>query len=321
MNKKILISAAVAAVVVIGTGTSYWYSKPKLDPEVQKRIDIIVKGREWNPYGNGKERTPSWKIVTKIPENVPLEKWDTVHKQPQIMFHYGRDGTVYTMNMNGTDVRQLLHRDELGELPYRGADLRSPNGRYLSLRYYTGLANFTCAIFDLKERKTIKKMNSCANASFSQDSQYFYYLDAGVAHRQPIKLDLTTGKASNLLPEKVTIKGTAYYPATQTQTFMINEVLNLLIWSGAKRDSGGDIVKRVQAGFDLKTLKIVEVKSYLAPACQDGFDYNPNRDYFICGYKTREENKVFSSSEPAFEIENAPARNVIKLNAWYFDSK
>ncbi|MHC6530201.1 hypothetical protein ACX806_22225, partial [Vibrio proteolyticus] len=108
MNKKILISAAVAAVVVIGAGTSFWYSKPKLDPEVQKRIDLIVMDRELNPWGNRKDRIPDWKILAKMPKNPPLEQWDAVHEQPQVMFNYGKNNTIYTMNINGTDIRKLL---------------------------------------------------------------------------------------------------------------------------------------------------------------------------------------------------------------------
>lgn len=321
MNKKLLISAAVAAMVVIGAGTSFWYSKPKLDPEVQKRIDLIVMDRELNPWGNRKDRIPDWKILAKMPKNPPLEQWDEVHEQPQVMFNYGKNNTIYTMNINGTDIRKLLDRDKLGELPASGYNMRSPDGRYLSIHYFYGLANFTCLIFDLKERKIVNKLSSCGRAKFSNDSQYYYYSDSSPIHRQPIRITLDTGKSDDLMPDDFVINGATYYPSTETQTFMVNKELNLLIWSGAKENPGGEIIDRVQAGFDLKTLKLKEVKNYLMPDCQDGFDYNPNREYFICGYSTRNENKIFSTSEPTIEIENALLRNVIKPNAWYFEPK
>ncbi len=318
MNKNVLISAAIAAVVVIGAGTAYWNSKPRLDPEIQKRIDIIVKGREWNPYGNGKERTPSWPLIAKISQEPKLEQWDAKHQQPQVMFNYGRDSTIYTMNINGSDVRILLDRDELGKLP-TGYNIRSPNGRYLSTHYAFNLDQTPCLIYDLKDRKIVAKMRTCWDGTFSQDSRSYYYSDTSPIYSQPRKIDLATGEESNMLPEKFTIDGDVYYPGGDTKTFMINDALNLLIWSGSKTNPGGEIIKRVQAGFDLDTLKLKEVKNYLAPVCKDQFDYNPNQNYFICGYNTRRENYVFAKTNPDKQIENAPIRNVIQQGAWYFN--
>ncbi|SDH60346.1 hypothetical protein SAMN04488136_12131 [Vibrio xiamenensis] len=317
MNKKILISAAVVAVVVIGAGTAYWNSKPRSAPEIQERIDRIVKSREWNIFGNGKQRIPSWDITVELPKKITLEKWDTVHSQPQVMFHYGRDGTIYTMNINGSDMRLLLDREELGKLP-TGYNVRSPNGRYLSTHYSFNLDRTPCLIYDLKDRKIVAKMRTCWDGTFSQDSRSYYYSDTSPIHNQPRKIDLATGAESNVLPEKFTIDGELYYPEVDTQTFMINDELNLLIWSGSKTNPAGEIIKRVQAGFDLETLKLKEVKNYLTPACQDQFDYNPNQNYFICGDNMSHENYVFSKSNPDKQIENAPVRNVIQQGAWYF---
>ena len=318
MNKKILISATVATV--IACGALFWVTKShKVDPEFQVQLDWIAYDHLMNP--GRKDRTPNWKITVEMPKNSTVERWDAVNNQPQIMFTYGRNNTIYTMNMNGTDVRKLLDRDELGELPASGYNMRSPDGRYLSIHYFYGLANFTCLIFDLKERKVVKKLSSCGRAKFSNDSQYYYYSDSSPIHRQPIRITLGTGKSDDLMPDDFVINGATYYPSTETQTFMVNEELNLLIWSGAKENSGGEIIERVQASFDLKTLKLKEVKNYLMPDCQDGFEYNPNRKYFICGYSSRNENKIFSSSKPTMEIENALLRNVIKPNAWYFEPK
>ncbi|MHC6528737.1 hypothetical protein ACX806_14750, partial [Vibrio proteolyticus] len=148
-----------------------------------------------------------------------------------------------------------------------------------------------------------------------------YYSDSSPIHRQPIRITLGTGKSDDLMPDDFVINGVTYYPSTETQTFMVNEVLNLLIWSGAKENASGEIIERVQASFDLDTLNLKEVKNYLTPDCQDGFSHNPNVNYFICGYSTRNENKVFSFLKPNEEIENAPVRNVIELNAWYFEAK
>ncbi|GAA5644933.1 hypothetical protein [Vibrio proteolyticus] len=316
MNKKILISVTVATVIVCGT--LFWVTKShKVDPEFQVQLDWIAYDHLMNP--GRKTRTPNWKITVEMPKNSAVERWDAVNKQPQIMFHYGRDGTIYTMNMNGTDVRLLLDRDELGELPASGYDIRSPNGRYLSIHYALNLDPTACLIFDLKERKIVTKLRSCWDGTFSKDSQSYYYSDLSPAHRQPRKVNLISGKASDVLPETITIDGSKYYPETQTQTFMINEALNLLIWSGAKKNPGGEIIERVQVGFDLETLALKEVKNYLAPECQGSFNYNPNPDYFICGYRVEQQNFVFSSSEPDEKIENASIRNVIKRNAWYFN--
>ncbi|SDH60279.1 hypothetical protein SAMN04488136_12128 [Vibrio xiamenensis] len=318
MNKKILISAAVVAVVVIGAGTAYWNAKPRLDPEIQKRIDIIVKGREWNPYGNGKERTPSWPLIAKISQEPKLEQWDAKHQQPQVMFTFGRDNPIYTMNINGTDVRLLVDREELGELPASGYNIRSSNGRYLSMHYARGLDPTACLIYDLKDRKIVAKMRTCWDGTFSHDSRSYYYSDTSPIHNQPRKIDLATGDESNLLPEKFTIDGELYYLGGDTQTFMINDELSLLIWSGSKTNPGGEIIKRVQVGFDLDTFKLKEVKNYLDPACQDQFDYNPNQNYFICGDNMSRENYVFSKANPDKQIENAPIRNVIQQGGWYF---
>lgn len=192
MNKKILISATVATV--IACGALFWVTKShKVDPEFQVQLDWIAYDHLMNP--GRKDRTPNWKITVEMPKNSTVERWDAVNNQPQIMFTYGRNNTIYTMNMNGTDVRKLLDRDELGELPASGYNMRSPDGRYLSIHYFYGLANFTCLIFDLKERKVVKKLSSCGRAKFSNDSQYYYYSDSSPIHRQPIRITLGNNSA------------------------------------------------------------------------------------------------------------------------------
>ncbi|MDN3681093.1 hypothetical protein QWZ04_12245 [Vibrio tapetis subsp. quintayensis] len=326
--KKIRIILGMASGLVIAGLTGCGEPEPEVDLVYQKRLDYIVYNHEFRDYGTKANRDdflskpPSWTLLLKIPETPIIEVWDAKHDQPQVMFTYGRDATVYTMNLNGTDVRQLLHRDELGELPYRGFTQRSPNGRYLALNYYASVAQ-SCAVYDLKMREVVAKVDSCFSATFTQDSEQFYFTES----RQVQKIDLETRKKSYVFDGPIHVGNEVFYPKRHQRGFALDEKNDRFIWTVSPKDNRGEVIQIAQLVFKLSDMSLIGKQSYLSEDCQTGFGRNPVSNYFVCSNKGKNRvkgvshkyNDIYSFIDPSKVVEEAPyeMRVILQKQKWY----
>ncbi len=199
-----LAGASLAGTLALG-GCDVSPSSP-YDAEYMKNLDVIVKFRE--VYGD-KTNTLSWELDVDIPDNPPLEKWDDQHEMPQLMVKIKKHGDkvsgLYSMNLNGTDVRTLFTPEEIGgsiEAKGLSRPSRSPDGRFVITAYQPEAFQYRCAIFDLKTRdRQSLGPGRCMGFDWQPDSQAVYFV-GGKRWRQPYRYDVTTAIAEPLFPQK-----------------------------------------------------------------------------------------------------------------------
>ncbi|MFW7526312.1 hypothetical protein ACODM8_19550 [Vibrio ostreicida] len=311
--KKTRLALSTVLVLALAAGGAYWLSQPQVDPEYQKRLDFIVESREFGRARAHAAKLPHWGIVFSIPENPPVEVWNAVHQQPQVMFSYGDDNDVYTMNLNGTDARLLLSRKELGHIPYRGFTQRSANGRYLALEYF-GVVGKDCAVFDLKTREVIAKVDACFNATFSEDSQSFYYIDT--RQPQPLKLDLDSRMTSPVFEGPVTtLDNVTYYPTGVTNALALDEVNDRFIWTVRYPAKKLGEFQREQLVFRLSDMSLIGKQAYLSERCETGYTRGPVAEYLMCSKGASY--ALYSFTNPSHKLEEAPERYVLQRGQWY----
>ncbi|MGF1723358.1 hypothetical protein [Photobacterium nomapromontoriensis] len=112
-----------------------------------------------------------WYIDVDMSAEHPIEKWDTIHTLPQLMFYYAPKDSLYTMDFNGTNVRRF-------PVPTNDESylfiIRSPNGRFL----YAG-----DTLYDLKTNKILTMKENSHLSSFSSDDKLAYIMREGTLYQ------------------------------------------------------------------------------------------------------------------------------------------
>ncbi|EFP94803.1 hypothetical protein [Vibrio caribbeanicus] len=313
--KYVAMVLGVAAVV----GVTYWSKQRLVEPSAyQQELDDIVNMREFSRWGPGSETQESWTVPVVIPESAPIEQWDRVHTQPQLMFIYSSDATAYTMNLDGTEVRQLFDRYDLGDkLAKDGTLTRSPNGRYLSFKYF-GPASDDCAVYDLKDKKLLATYDNCYGRQFSLDSEYLYFTgNLGV----PSRLILATGETIELTPEVLELDGEKY-SSFNTSSIGVNEAQDRLTWTINRMNLNGlgaKVLGRDQLIYRLSDMTLLGKEEFWTPLCAQGYRRSPDYRYFVCIEDRR--NYIYDFDKPTELVEQAPEAFVLKLGQWYVDWK
>ncbi|AUI88981.1 hypothetical protein BS333_21635 (plasmid) [Vibrio azureus] len=324
--KKTTLWVALGTITVLATGVGGWmqmHSQPKEPSAYQEYLDLLVKVREFYKSAQYRENKEieRWSIISNIPQEPTMEPWDRVHTQPQLMFTYSKDSTLFTMNIDGTDIRKVVGREELGDrLIYPGSAERTPDGRYLKMSYF-GNASTDCMVFDLKERRLLQTTDHCGYAQFSQDSKYYYF--RGKAFVGVSRLELSTGKVEDLTPATLQFeKGGVTYRALHTSSFAINEALDRLTWTATRRNLDGNgykILSHDQILYRLSDLSLIGLQDLWSPHCERGFRPGPAYRYFVCIEGKR--NYVYAFSDPSTLIEEAPEGIVLQPGKWYMEAK
>ncbi|MBU2896124.1 hypothetical protein [Vibrio hepatarius] len=312
--KYVAIALGLAAVA----GVIYWSTQPPVEPSAfQKQLDRHVRGREFTSWGAKRPKDQIyWSIAVDIPEPEPIEQWDTAQTQPQLMFVYSSDATAYTMNFDGTEVRQLFDRYDLdNKLAKDGTLTRSPNGRYLSFKYF-GPASDDCAVYDLKDKKLVATYDNCYGRQFSLDSQYLYFMgNRGV----PSQLTLATGESVELTPGVLKLDGEKYM-RRNTSSIGVNEALDRLTWTIKRMNFdglGAKVLGRDQLVYRLSDMTLLGKQDFWTPLCAQGYGRSPDYRYFVCIENRR--NYIYAFEQPKVLIEEAPEADVVKLGQWYVD--
>ena len=313
--KYVAMVLGVAAVV----GVTYWSKQRLVEPSAyQKQLDRKVNLREFTSWSQRSRTKESWSIPVVIPDAAPIEQWDSVHTQPQLMFKYGDKSTVYTMNFDGTEVRKLFDRYDLGDkITKTGTVTRSPNGRYVSLKY-SGPASDDCAVYDLKDKKMVATYDNCYSRQFSLDSQYLYFTgNLGV----PSRLILATGETIELTPEVLELDGEKY-SSFNTSSIGVNEAQDRLTWTINRMNLNGlgaKVLGRDQLIYRLSDMTLLGKEEFWTPLCAIGHRRSPDYRYFVCTEDRR--HYLYAFEQPKVLIEAAPDKYVVKLGQWYLDSK
>ncbi|HDM8218962.1 hypothetical protein [Vibrio campbellii] len=313
--KKIIIGSTIVAVLVAGAGVLHWQSKPQMGEAYKRNLGYIVTSTLFSKRRESLSKIRGWQIDIGSLEGVPKEEWNAKHIQPQVMFNYGPDSTIYTMNLDGTDVRLLLHRNEFGELPAGGNDIkRSPDGRYLAFRYYG--AGVNCAVYDLKKRETILKAELCTSATFTQDSKEFYFTDSD--SRNPQRLELESRSRSDVFQSTIRVDKETFNPLRDGYGFFIDQFNDRFIYKVSKIDEAGKRGPDQQLVFRFSDMSLLGKKEYLAPECLNHFTKGALQKYLVCN--RREPYDLYSLEDPQKKIEQVPERYVLQRGKWYSDA-
>ncbi|WP_104040136.1 TolB family protein [Vibrio hyugaensis] len=313
--KKIIIGSTIIAALLAGAGVLHWQSKPSMDKDYISNLRGIVQSTSYSNQRDTISKIRGWQIDIGNLEGAPKEEWNATHIQPQVMFNYGPDSTIYTMNLDGTNVRLLLHRNEFGELPAGGNDIkRSPDGRYLAFRYYG--AGVNCAVYDLKKRETIVKAELCTSATFTQDSKEFYFIDSD--SRNPQRLELESRNRSDVFRSTIRVDKETFNPLRDGYAFFIDQVNDRFIYKVRKIDDSGNRGPDQQLVFRFSDMSLLGKKEYLAPECLTRFTKGALQKYLACN--KREPYDLYSLEDPQKKIEQVPERYVLQRGKWYADA-
>ncbi|PMN48119.1 hypothetical protein BCT31_23940 [Vibrio lentus] len=309
--KKIIIGSTIVATLLAGAGVLHWQSKPQMGEAYKRNLGYTVTSTLFSKQRESLSKIRGWRIDIETLEGVPKEEWNAMHTQPQVMFHYGPDSTIYTMNLDGTDVRLLLHRDEFGELPSDGRTQRSPDGRYLSFLYY--YAGNSCAVYDLKKRETVAKMGACSSATFTADSKAFYFTN--LRDGNPKRLELESRTTSDVFTGPIIIDGESYEPRRDGNGFFIDEAHDRFIYKIKKMDESGNRGPSQQVVFRFSDMSLLGKKEYLSPECLYHFTKGALQKYLACNqFKPYD---LYSLEDPHKQIEQVPERYVLQQGKWY----
>ncbi len=277
----------------------------------KRNLGYIVTSTLFSKQRESLSKIRGWQIDIETLEGVPKEEWNAKHIQPQVMFNYGSDSTIYTMNLDGSDVRLLLHRDEFGELPADGKIQRSPDGRYLAFRYYG--AGINCAVYDLKKRETIVKAELCTSATFTQDSKEFYFTDSN--SRNPQRLELESRNRSDVFQSTIRVDKETFDPRRDGYGFFIDQFNDRFIYKVRKIDEAGKRGTEQQLVFRFSDMSLLSKNEYLAPECLNHFTKGAQQKYLACNqYKPYD---LYSLEDPQKKIEQVPERYVLQRGKWY----
>ncbi|NAX21085.1 hypothetical protein, partial [Vibrio sp. V39_P1S14PM300] len=112
-----------------------------------------------------------WKIDVDMSVEHPIEKWDTIHIMPQLMFYYRATDSLYTMDFNGTNVRRFPVSTPDS---YYSFIVRSPNGRFLYAE---------STLYDLKTNQILATKKNTNLSGFSSDNEHAYIMREGEIYR------------------------------------------------------------------------------------------------------------------------------------------
>ncbi|WP_299015057.1 hypothetical protein [uncultured Photobacterium sp.] len=314
---KVLVGALLAGCVF--GGWHYW-QKDKLDPEYQKELDAIVKDRELSGSEIRKQRITEWYVNLQVPEKPPREKWDAVHQQPQIMFtmKMPKYGDLYTMNMNGTDVRLLVTQKELGgwvEVHGPSRPMRSPDGRYVTLTYRSRMFSYDCALYDLKTQEvTALGSGRCVSYHWMPDSRSVYFMNAELQ-----RYDVVTKQLENVRPKANSELGDVSY-SEHAGSYFISLEQDRLVQALSRKlkektpDEGTSIL------FRLSDMAYLGRKNYYDEACEAGQSYSLDRRSFTCANRRGPMN-YYHIDAPAQVAGQSPQRWIIQEGKWFLSEE
>lgn len=265
----------------------------------------------------------AWPVFVNIHQGTKIEEWNSELNLPQIQFFYKSHdnvgkGSLYTMNLDGSDVRVLFSQEEIGGVPeIRGLSRpsRSPDGRYVITSIQSRVFRFSCAIYDLKSRETIDLgKGRCYNFNWDVESNGVYYI-GGDSWKSPFYFDINKRKLVLLHPDKDNFfEGLSF----ENDSSGGHPIENGEFFIRKVKGDNNNLNKYHGKGFKFKLpdMKYVGVEDYFPDGCYYGQNVSADGKYFTCVY-SKNGKYYYSMDEPKSIIGEAREELIIQAGKWY----
>ncbi|KKC97830.1 hypothetical protein [Photobacterium halotolerans] len=312
MNKTAKITLGVTGLGILSLTGLYAYKlmKDPYDDEYMEKLKLIVEFREIHKIKN---RFNSWSIYVDIPDEIQKENWDRPQIMPQVQFYENRK--MYTMNINGTDVRLLFTGEEIGGLPEIGGlsfPARSPDGRYVVTTIQPKTFNYSCVIYDLKERqKKVMVDGRCINYDWDKNSKGVYFV-GGKSWNEPFYFNVQSGLLKPLKPHTDDLGGLSY---------------NQDLYGGLRTPDGNKFIRLVKEEvlennqnlkkeilFELPSMSYIGNQDYFPQDCFKGIRVSINKKFFTCSDGTK---NYYSFNDPKKVVSNNSEDLIIIADKWF----
>ena len=316
IKSKIMLGIGGLAVACgLVAGYSFLNKQPQVDEEYMKKLDVIVELRE--RYGR-KDRLHSWKLYLDLPEVPIREQWNAEHSMPQIMprikYPGDKNYSLYSMNMNGTDLRLMMTPEEIGgSIEMRGLSRpsRSPDGRFVLLSVAYGFFTFNCVVYDLKDQKAFEIGNDrCLQFEWLDDGSAAYFAMGGEAWR----FDAATKTAEMLMPEEGSYNEELDYDRFYGMRLSSDKQYLIRTVPYQEAEKNPDI--GAYGVFKLPEMAYLGRSDYYTEECDNGLAHSIDRKYFTC--------TTTGSKANYYDLDNvqevvgvAPQRWIIQDNRWF----
>ncbi|MGF1727928.1 hypothetical protein [Photobacterium nomapromontoriensis] len=228
------------------------------------------------------------------------------------------DHGLYTMNMNGTDVRLLFTAKEIGgniEIKGLSRPSRSPDGRYIITAYRPEAFQYNCVIFDLKTRQAHQLGPSrCHSFDWQADSQAVYFT-GGQSWQQALRYDVTIGTATPLSPPPESELGELNYDTDFV--------------SGWRSPDGKHLIRQLsyyamlrvtdsknQAVFTLPNMEYLGREAHYAKGCNKGLAFSADHSTFTCN-TIGDTFSYYRFATPKVVAGIAPQRWIVQEGQWF----
>ncbi|QUJ69421.1 hypothetical protein KDD30_21925 (plasmid) [Photobacterium sp. GJ3] len=318
--KKSVIAALGLSVIGGSAAYGYFYVTNPYDEEYMENLKSIVASVE-----KSDENIPhvAWPIFVDIPQGTKIEEWNSELNLPQIQFFYkGNEnigkGSLYTMNLDGSDVRILFSQEEIGGVPeIRGLSRpsRSPDGRYIITSIQPRAFRFSCAVYDLKIREKIDLgKGRCYNFNWNSESNGVYYI-GGNSWQSPYYFDLNKRKLVELNPDKDNFFEDLSFKSDLAGGYPIDN--NKFFIRQVKGDEN-KLNKYYGKGFRFKLpeMTYVGVENYYPDGCNYGQNLSADGKYFTCVY-AKSGKYYYSKDNPDSIVGEAREELIIQAGKWY----
>lgn len=196
MKKKMIAGASVIALLAAGLTFSpqihQWLDERAKVRAIQERYDRALKTavsyQDSNPAGSSK--LTDWIFDIADPRTAPMAQWDNPGETPQMITQqwFAEDrkkAGLYTMNLDGTNLKVLLTPDEVnGSVSWIKSlrPKRSPNGRYVFFNSGLFSQQKGCVLADLKTRQIERFDGDCLFGGWLPDSSKAYVAQLSKAY-------------------------------------------------------------------------------------------------------------------------------------------
>ncbi|MDO6706081.1 hypothetical protein [Photobacterium sp. 1_MG-2023] len=310
--------------IFIGASSYYLFlylqKKYEEEKDFNYQLSLIVESNEIKKW-TSKLSPAVWKLKVNIPEYIKYEQWDEDYNLPRVLFTARNKSEdynhVYSMNLNGTDVKLIASHEEFGGAfwPRRGINKpsRSPNGRYIVTTSFN--KGFWCTLYDIHKRKSTKLAPyDCRVDYWSTDSKKALINNSGRSGYLDVDSKEITFFKNTYGDDFEKGHGRLFTVENGSQVFSRITEEN----EYTKKIEG----KGKQVVYEMPGFKNPLRGGFLPDECSGGGYYSADRKYFTCNYNENDKDyTVYQIVKPFDAVGKSFGFWVIQPGRWAFQDQ